>query len=95
MARSMAPAEGGRERLVFFVDLHCEEHPGLSWPTLAGPQPGAKSNLTLELFKQCVSLITSTRSRMDVDTEFSLCVLFDSAVCVSDLTMDAGEFLKQ
>jgi len=84
----------GRERLVFFVDLHCDEHQ-LSWPTLAGPPGTQSNNMTLELFKQCISLITMTRSRMDVDTEFSLCVLLDSAVCISDLTIDASEFLKQ
>ena len=83
---------GGRERLVFFIDLHDDKPSGVQWPTLAC---GSQGNLTLELFKQAVSLIVMTRSRMPLETDYSLCVLLESAVQLLDFTTDTARFLEQ
>lgn len=52
-------------------------------------------NLTLELFKQCISLIVMTRSRMPIETEYSLCVLLESAVQMLEFTTDINRLLEQ
>lgn len=81
---------GGSERIVFFIDLHDDKH-SVAWPTLSG----SNGNLTLELFKQCVSLIVMTRSKMPVETEYSLCVLLESAVQMLEFTTDINRILLQ
>jgi hypothetical protein len=54
-----------------------------------------RRNMTLELFKQCVSLIVATRSQMAIETEYSLCVLLEGAVQVLEFTTDTNRLLDQ
>lgn len=51
--------------------------------------------MTLELFKQCISLIVLTRSRMAIETEYSLCILLESAVQMLEFSTDLTQFLDQ
>ena len=66
----------------------------LTFEKLEPDAKGSCRNLTLELFKQCVSLIVLTRSRMAVETEYSLCVLLESAVQMVEFTTDLPRFLE-
>eukprot|EP00960_Hanusia_phi_P068626 766894-Hanusia_phi.AAC.10 len=52
-------------------------------------------NLTLELFKQAVSLVVLTQARMSRSNEFCLCVLLEGAVLCSEFTSDISQFLEQ